>query len=289
MILATSQVGISISSKDRWEDLEFTLVKLQEHGFDSLETIVIDDGSIVAWPTYFPEKFPWVKFIRSESSHGYIFQRNQIARLLSAPLILGLDDDSFPVAGSIAEAAAWLMKQPKVSALAFPIISSGKPLPSISEPPFPVKTFIGCGNLIKRELFLALGGYDARLQYSCEEGQFCLDALCHGYATYSFPAVVVEHRVSNSGRNWGPRTRLIVRNQVLQNLWYYPFPTSVFRALRAGPMQIIKNSWRRKFWKDVLIGWITGMFCYLIWPNTKSRLSHRQFQVWENLRSAQAD
>jgi GT2 family glycosyltransferase len=286
MIPATSQIGISITTKDRWDDLEITLDHLRMEGLDSLETIVIDDGSDAPLPSHFAGRFSWVKFMRFDSSQGYIPRRNRIAQLLTTPLILGLDDDSFPIAGDLQAAASWLMEHPKVCALAFRVSFIGDPPPSpfATKPPFPVKSFIGCANLLKRELFLSLGGYEERLGYSAEEGEFCIKALQKGYETYAFPSVVVEHRVATTARNWGPRTRQIIRNNMLLGLWYYPFPISYLRAIRFGPVQIMKDAQRRKYWKDVLIGCVQGLLCYFSWPHEKKRLSWRQFQKLEKLR-----
>ncbi|MCE0522940.1 MAG: glycosyltransferase [Methylacidiphilales bacterium] len=285
MIPVTSQIGISITTKDRWEDLEITLNHLKAEGLDSLETIVVDDGSRVALPARFKEQFPWIKFMRFESSQGLLPQRNRIAQLLSTPLILGLDDDSFPIAGNLEAAASWLTEHPKVCALAFRIDYAGEISLSNSEAgaPYPVKSFVGCANLIKRELFLALGGYEERLGYSAEEGEFCLKAIKRGYETYAFPTVVIRHRVAQVARNLSRQSRQIVRNYMLVCLWHYPFPVSWLRALRYGPVVIIKHANRRKYWKDVVIGFFQGLACYFSWPHAHKRLSRQQFQEWDKL------
>ena len=44
------QLGIGITTKDRWDDLEATLTVLSCKGFSALETIVIDDGSLCPAP-----------------------------------------------------------------------------------------------------------------------------------------------------------------------------------------------------------------------------------------------
>jgi GT2 family glycosyltransferase len=287
MIPATSQIGIGITTKDRWDDLESTLKILQAEGLDSLETIVIDDGSVTALPSPFKGQFPWVTFMRFESSQGLITQRNRLAQLLSTPLILQLDDDSFPVAGSLAAAASWLMERPGVCALALRMINRDAPLPAdfATKPPFAVRSFVGCCVLVKREPFLALGGYEERLEFNLEELEFCTKALQQGQETYAYPAVVIRHRFAPVGRNVGRRTRQYARNYVLICLWYYPFPISHLRAIRYGPVGIVKNAQFREYWKDALIGWLQGMLCYFSWPQEKKRLSLKQFHDWENLHS----
>jgi len=284
--LASSSIGISITTKDRWDDLEITLSRLKTDGLDCLETIVIDDGSAVPLPSHFKQKFPWVKFIRFESSQGATTQRNRIAQLLSTPLILGLDDDSFPIAGDLEAAASWLMGEPKACSLGFPIINDELPLPpllSAPKPPFPSKSFVACACLIKREQFLALGGYEELLGYYWEEQEFSLKAFQQGYRNYTFPGVIVRHRVTSAARNHGRQIQLMVRNYMLICLWYHPFPISYFRAVRYGFMRIIKDPLFRKQWNDVLIGTVQGLLYYFSHRKDKKRQNLKQFREWYRL------
>ncbi len=286
MIPATSQIGISITTKDRWEDLEVTLTNLKSEGLDSLETIVVDDGSTVPLPSHFATQFPWIKFIRFDVSSGYVAQRNRIAGLLSTPLILQLDDDSFPIAGNLVTATEWLIGRNDVCALAMRVLIGDAPLvDKKTEPPFPVRSFIGCSALIKRELFLAMGGYEECLQFYMEELEFCTKAMALGQETYAYPAIVVRHRVAPGGRNWGYRTRQYARNYVLVCLWYYPFPTSFLRAIRFSPLEILRNSQFRTYWKEALTGSWLGMACYFSRSLKKKRLTPEQFQAWDTLRT----
>ena len=54
----SGQVGIGITTKDRWPDLEATLAELSDKGFSALETIVIDDGSSRPAPASLLKRFP---------------------------------------------------------------------------------------------------------------------------------------------------------------------------------------------------------------------------------------
>ena len=93
------RIGIGITTKDRWEDLETTLSVLSSQGLSRLETIVIDDGSSRPAPPSLLERFPWVRFERSDRSYGLIEQRNRLAPMIKSDYYLSLDDDSFPATG----------------------------------------------------------------------------------------------------------------------------------------------------------------------------------------------
>ena len=74
-------------------------------GLADLETIVIDDGSVHPAPASLLERFPWIRLERCAESYGLIIQRNRLARMMTSPYYLSLDDDSFPVAGNLSGAS----------------------------------------------------------------------------------------------------------------------------------------------------------------------------------------
>ena len=183
-------LGIGITTRDRWEDLGVTLSMLSANGYGESETIVIDDGSRQPVPAALRASFPRVRFERAERSLGLVVQRNRLAEMLSTTYYLSLDDDSFPELGDIGEAIAWLESHPSVAALALHIVQGDEDLVDADKlrEPFPVRYYIGCGHLLRRQYFLDLGGYLERLHYFGEEYDFCLRALRQGASTYAYPS-----------------------------------------------------------------------------------------------------
>lgn len=285
MIPASRLIGIGITTKDRWDDLEITLTRLREEGLDSLETVVVDDGSSTPLPARFRQQYPWVKFSRFEKSRGLIAQRNHIAGLLTTPLILGLDDDSFPIAGNLEAAATWMTEHPEVVALALQVIFKNESVPAdfASREPFPVREFIGCANLVNRDFFLRLGGYEERFEFFTEETEFCLRALQQGYACHAYPAVVVRHNLTPVARNLVRRGRQFIRNEILVSLWFFPFPECYLRAARALPAILIKNPEWRKYGWSLMVGYAQALTSYLTWPKERKRLTLSQFAVWKKM------
>jgi hypothetical protein len=278
-------IGIGITTKDRWEDLEFTLGRLRDYGLGGLETVVIDDGSAVPLPERLRAQFPSVQFHRVEKSLGLIAERNRLAELLQAPLILQIDDDSFPVAGDLAAAADWLIARPEAVALALQVIFKNEvPPPDFADrAPYPVRDFIGCAGLIKREVFRSLGSFEARLEFFTEEAEFCVRAIQQGWAIYGYPALVVQHNLTPVARNHPWRTEKFIRNEMLLALWHFPFPESVLRAGRSLPGILIKNPDLRKNWRALVRGYLQAPIKYLAWPHQKKRLTMSQFREWKKL------
>ena len=148
--------AIGITTRDRWSELGRTLDQIARCGLTDRETLVIDDGSITPVPPDLRARHPWVRFERSDTSLGYIAQRNDLAQRLTAPFYLSLDDDSYPVGGDLAVAAQWLAAHREVIALAFCVTESAAVPPGTdSGKPFPVRYYIGCAHLLRREDFLS--------------------------------------------------------------------------------------------------------------------------------------
>jgi GT2 family glycosyltransferase len=278
-------IGIGITTKDRWDDLGETLTHLREQGLDRLETVVIDDGSAVPLPEKFPQQFPWIRFHRFEKSQGLIAQRNRLAQLVTAPLIFGLDDDSFPVAGDLAAAADWMLARPKVVALAFQVIFKNETPPEgfATREPIPARDFIGCANLIRRDVFLKLGGYEERFEFFTEEPEFCVRAIQQGYEVHAYPGLVIRHNLTPVARNHPQRTEKFIRNEMLLALWHFPFPQSYLRAAKALPGILVKNRELRKNWRALVKGYFSAPIKYLTWPHAKQRLTPAQFAAWKKL------
>lgn len=284
MIPVSPSIGIGITTKNRWNDLAVTLTHLRDEGLDQLETIVFDDGSDQPMPADFVTRFPWVKFERFEQSGGYIVRRNHLARQLSTDFYLSLDDDSFPVAGDLAAAAAWLKDHPGASALAFRIIRANDEVPDVSKagPPVQSNSFIGCGFMLRRDLFLSLGGFEERLKFYHEEPEYSFRAFQAGYSCYGYPAIVIRHMVSPAARMHSIRTRYFIRNIILMDLWFYSKPLSFVRAIGHLPLLFRGLPRLRQHPFALLRGWLEGFVCYFAWGEIKKPLTHEQLAIWKS-------
>jgi GT2 family glycosyltransferase len=279
----SSQVGIGITSRDRWDELAITLSELRMRGYEDVETIVIDDGSQRRLPEELRAAFPKVRFERTEGPLGLVVQRNRLAQMLSSTYYLSLDDDSFPVAGDINDAVTWLENHPSVAALAFRVVQGDENIPGAETPeePFPVQYFIGCGHLLRREQFLELGGYLDRLHYFGEEIDFCLKALLHGSSIYAYPPVVIRHKRTPVARNLAKAARYYTRNQAIIGLLYFPFPFLILRALNC--LTLLKNPQWNHHPGSLLLGWLEALICAISWRSLRRPLSLAQFRAWRKL------
>lgn len=228
-------VSIGITTKNRWQDLEITLVKIKEMGLESLPIIIFDDASDRTCNFDISGLLSQIQFERFTESKGLIVRRNQIAQSIQTKYYLSLDDDSYPVSGSLQAAVDFAESQKDLLCLSFPIynpILAEYQNHSLDNEPYPVRSFVGCGHLLHRERFLQLGGYREELIHQGEEMEIAARAFQKNWYCYHFPDFLIHHTASNSGRNWHRMDFYGARNNVLWNDWFVPQQLKLTKQLR---------------------------------------------------------
>lgn len=197
--------------------------------------LVFDDGSDTSCPLGL-NKFPLkIELTRFEQSQGYIVRRNQLAQAIQTKYYLSLDDDSFPVSGSLLEAIEFAeITEKHLLCLAFPIynpVLSKHQSHSLKLQPYQVRAFIGCGHLLHRSHFLKLGRYREEFIHQGEEMEIAARAFQQGYYCYHFPGLEIHHTASNAGRNWRRMDYYGARNNILWNDWFTPSSLKTIQQL----------------------------------------------------------
>jgi GT2 family glycosyltransferase len=142
-------------------------------------------------------------------------------------------------------------------------------------------------NLVKRDVFLGLGGYEERFEFYTEEAEFCLRAIQAGYRIEAFPQVVIQHNHAPAARMAAWRARRFARNETLLILWYFPFPTHWIRAAKTLPGMMVRNRSLRRYGLALIAGWIEALAACFTWPREhKKRLTRAQYQSWRKLPAA---
>lgn len=228
-------VSIGITTKNRWHDLKITLEKLVVSELREAPILIIDDGSDEQCP-FDVGLFPLdIHLKRFTSSRGLIVRRNQLANNIKTKYYLSLDDDSFPVRGSLIEAIQFAESLNNLFCLAFPVYNPTTDVyqsQSRQGLPYQVRHFIGCGHLIHRSYFLGLGGYREELIHQGEEMEIAARAFQRGLSCYHFPNFEIHHVASDSGRNWHRMDFYGARNNLLWNDWFIPSHLKFVKQLR---------------------------------------------------------
>lgn len=228
-------ISIGITTRNRWQDLKITLSQISKFGLDALPIIVINDGSDSPCP-YDPTKLiPSLQFIEYDESKGLIARRNEIAKTVKTQYYLSLDDDSFPVSGSLEKALEFAQAHQDLLCLSFPVynpVLQEYQSASIKSETYPVRCFVGCGHLLHVPHFLALGGYTEELIHQGEEMDIAARGFQKGLYCYHFPELKIHHTASNIGRNWHRMDFYGARNNFLWNDWFIPEQLKLIKQIR---------------------------------------------------------
>lgn len=288
MIKASSlpSVTIGIATKNRWDDLKTTISNIATLKLGNPKILIFDDASDRPCPYDVASICQGAELKRFSKSEGYIVRRNQLAREMDSKYYLSLDDDSFPVSGSLDAAIEFAESCRDLLGLSFPVYNPFTyvhEVRSLQDVPYKVQMFIGCGHLLHRERFLELGGYCEELFHQGEESELAARAFQEGLHCYHFPGFKIHHVISNVGRNYYRMDFYGARNNVLWNDWFMP------RGLRLVKQSRTFTSRFLLFLKTGRIahlqGQIAGIGDVLKYRSRRNLMSIKLYEQWKSLPS----
>jgi len=204
-------LSICVATRNRPDDLIRCLNSLTLLEQLDFEILVIDDASEVSIADRVLQEIDHslidrIQVFRHERNKGVPATRNELAKRAKAPYLLILDDDAQLLSAESVYAGLDVLKSSSdVGAVALSQSDeTGKLLPG---QPTPAEyrcytaTFIGYGHLLRRELFVELGGYREMFAAYYEEPEFCKRMLDRGFYVVYLPDARVIHYQSPIGRN----------------------------------------------------------------------------------------
>jgi hypothetical protein len=251
------QLSIAICTRDRWAEVQLTLGKLREIGLDQCRLLLGDDASSEACPIDLSGWRGGYALQRSEEHIGYIPHRNRLVEASRTPYVLVLDDDSNPTSSDFSEAFE-VLESPAVAVVGFAVrLPSG----DWQVPPQGSKqrhrSFIGCAHIIKRDLFLELGGFRTELVHQGEEMDLGVRLFLASLECVHCDQPVFEHRFTQANRSYVRMDYYGTRNELLFHDWYAPWAIAPFRILRTLVKRFLHFlKVRRLSVLNGIIGWI---------------------------------
>lgn len=222
------RLTVGITTRNRPDALRRCVESLRHIDHLSPAILVFDDASEVPASSTLPPH-PRLRIVRDERGPGNIVGRNALMREASTELVLLLDDDAALVDGtSIERALAILAHDDQVAAIAFAQANEdGRPWPESMQPARGqsaryVAAFIGFAHLLRRDVFLRLGGYRESFVFYGEEKDYCLRLLDRGLSVVYLPDALVLHAQDASGRTPQRYLRYVTRNDCLNALYNQP-------------------------------------------------------------------
>jgi GT2 family glycosyltransferase len=241
---------VVVMTRDRWPDLQKSLPRHEA------PVTVVDNGSSDGTPDLVRQHFPDIEVIELGSNHGSVARNIGVARART-PYVAFADDDSWWAPGALASAADLLDRHPRLAVLAGRILvgdaeqpdpvcglMADSPLGTAEDLPGPsVLGFLACGAVVRRDAYLAAGGFDDVVFFMGEEERLALDLATLGWGLAYVDHVVAHHHPSPS-RDTVERAARAARNRLLTTLMRRPWPV-VLRAVaedlrdgRAGRMAV---------------------------------------------------
>jgi GT2 family glycosyltransferase len=242
--MSAARLTIGITSRERPLAIIRCLESLAAVAHLAPEVLVFDDGSPVPIAEQLAGRAFAVPYrvIRDERAPGNIVGRNRLVRQASAPRVLLLDDDAALLGnGAVERAIAVMDGDPTVAAMAFAQAGrDGRPWdaamqPSRSRETSVITAYIGFAHLLRRDVFLELGGYRESFVFYGEEKDYCLRLIDAGYRTVYLPDALVVHEPDPGGRSKQRYLRYVTRNDCLHSLYNEPLD----RALWMVPARLV--------------------------------------------------
>src|SRR4051812_23109578 len=219
-------VSVVIATRNRADELERTLNRLAALP-ERPEVLVVDNASDDGTPDR-ARGVPGVRVLALGENRGAA-ARNAGVRAARSPYVAFCDDDSWWAPGSLARAAALLEHHPRVALVAARVLvgderrpeptclqMAASPLPARPDVPGPrIRGFVACGAVVRREAFLAAGGFDRRFGVGGEEALLACDLAAAGWELVYADEIVAEHHPSPV-RDRRRRRAVATRN----DLWF---------------------------------------------------------------------
>jgi len=220
-----TRVTVAIATRNRIAELRRTLRHLAALP-ETPPVVVVDNASSDGTAEAVRREHPAVGVISLERNLAAAGRNVAVARAATRYVAFS-DDDSWWEPGSLQRAAAALDSHPGLALVAArtlvgpggtadPVnaLMAASPLPRDGLPGPRVLGFLGCAAVVRRDAFLAVGGYCDLLGIGAEEQLLALDLAAAGWAAAYLDDVIARHWPS-AIRDPAGRTRLQRRNEVL--------------------------------------------------------------------------
>jgi GT2 family glycosyltransferase len=223
--LASRRMSVVIATRNRCAELCRTLRHLSALP-ERPHLLVVDNASRDGTPARVREAFPGTELVALPRNRG-ASARNVGVRRCRTPYVAFSDDDSWWEPGSLATAGAVLDACPRAGLLAARVlvgaaaepdpvnaVMSASPLRRGGLPGPRVLGFLACAAVLRRDAFLAAGGFSRLLFLGGEEQLLAYDLAAAGWAACYLPGIVARHCPSPA-RDPAARERQLSRNCVL--------------------------------------------------------------------------
>jgi GT2 family glycosyltransferase len=234
-----ARVAVVLITHDRRDEALRCVARLRDLP-EQPQVVVVDNASRDGTAEAIARRFPDVELIAAPVNLG-AEGRNVGVRRLATPYVAFCDDDTWWEPGSLSLAADVLDRNPTVAVLTARILvepggHEDPIVPELRDSPVPARrrlpgpalgSFPAGASVLRRDAFLACGGFEKRLWLGGEEELLATDLATAGWELCYCEALTVHHQASRL-RDPGARRRVGLRN----TLWFTWLRRPVPSALR---------------------------------------------------------
>jgi GT2 family glycosyltransferase len=210
-------ISFVILNFNRKKELLETIQKTKELSNSiggSFEIIVVDNASSDSSNAVVKDQHPDVIIIERLINNGVAGWNDGFAAARGDYFVV-LDDDSNILSG-LDEAITYLKHHPKVGVLALNI--TGGAFETVEDLGWIDRQnclgFVGCGAILRKELYLKIGGFAEWLFIYSHEDEYGLRCLDAGYELRFFKGCIVLHRTSSINRTTRRLKVFSIRNEM---------------------------------------------------------------------------
>jgi GT2 family glycosyltransferase len=247
-------VTVVVATRNRCASLRRCLADLTALP-DRPRVIVVDNGSTDNTASMVRLRFPSVELVRLDRNHGAP-ARNLGVRRARTPYVAFCDDDSGWEPGALSAACRHLRRHPRLALVAARVlVGPGRRVDGLSEdmasaplgqePDLPgpsVLGFLACAAVIRRDAFLATGGFDPVVFFMGEEQRVAYDLARRGLGLSYCEDVVALHRPEGDRSD---RRMLAERNRALTSWMRRPLPVALRHSAGVAARAVTQPEARR--------------------------------------------
>ncbi|WP_225753526.1 glycosyltransferase family 2 protein [Actinotalea sp. Marseille-Q4924] len=252
------RVTVVVASMNRRDEL------LESLGRHRAPVVLVDNGSTDGTAAAVRSAHPHVEVVELPRNVGAAARTIGVRRA-ATPYVAFADDDSWWGEGSLRTAADALATHPTAALVnasvlvgtgerrdPFCDVLAGSPLHGTDRlPGRRVLGFIACAAMVRRDAFLAVGGFDDVVRFPGEEERVAWDLTAAGWDLAYLPDAVVHHHPSPRRHSPDARVRAITRSALLSAVLRLPWPDVAARwrgavvggdeALRLGARDALRD------------------------------------------------
>lgn len=235
--------SILISTRNRCQELLFTLNKTKHLFSKDVSCVVYDDGSTDGTFETVKSNFPQVVLLRNEVAKGYIYCRNKMLNETDADFAISLDDDAhFLTDNPIGIITDYFSDNAKCGVIAARIYWNKTLVNSLpgNDKSQQVKSFVGCGHVWRIQAWKNIPNYPAWYQFYGEENFASLQLFKADWEVHYVPELFVQHRVDLKNRTQSNNDFAFRYRRSLRADWYNYF---LFFPLIKIPRKIAYSIW----------------------------------------------